>query len=78
MIPLATELSLPKDQGRTIGSLMSGILLGVLLARTVSGFVAAHLGWRSMFWIAAVMALLFSALLAWRLPHVPAHGGLTH
>jgi predicted MFS family arabinose efflux permease len=78
MIPLATELALPKDQGRTIGSLMSGILLGVLLARTVSGFVAAHLGWRDMFWIAAAMALLFSALLAWRLPHVPPHGGLTY
>jgi predicted MFS family arabinose efflux permease len=78
MIPLATELALPQDQGRTIGSLMSGILLGVLLARTVSGFVAAYLGWRAMFWIAAAIAILFSALLAWRLPHVPAHGGITY
>jgi len=78
MIPLATELSSPQEQGRTIGSLMSGILLGVLLARTLSGFVAAQWGWRSMFWMAAAMALLFSALLAFRLPHVPAHGSLTY
>jgi predicted MFS family arabinose efflux permease len=78
MIPLATELSASQEQGRTIGALMSGILLGVLLARTLSGFVAAHWGWRSMFWIAAAMALLFSGLMAWRLPHIPAHAGLTY
>ena len=78
MIPLATELSAAQEQGRTIGALMSGILLGVLLARTLSGFVAAHWGWRSMFWIAAAMALLFSGLMAWRLPHIPAHAGLTY
>ena len=78
IIPLATELSAPQDQGRTIGSLMSGILLGILLARTLSGTVAAHIGWRQMFWIACAMAVLFAGLLALRLPHVPAHAGGTY
>jgi predicted MFS family arabinose efflux permease len=78
MIPLSTELSAPADQGRTIGAIMSGVLLGVLLARTFSGFVAAYLGWRTMFWIAAVLALCFSALLYFRLPHVPAHSSLSY
>lgn len=78
IIPLATELSAPREQGRTIGSLMSGILLGILLARTLSGSVAAHLGWREMFWIASGMALLFACLLYFRLPHVPARAGLSY
>lgn len=78
IIPLATELSAPQDQGHTIGSLMSGILLGILLARTLSGSVAAHMGWRQMFWIASAMAVLFAGLLFFRLPHVPAHAGGTY
>ncbi|HSM87607.1 MAG TPA: MFS transporter, partial [Candidatus Limnocylindrales bacterium] len=78
MIPLASELSAPEEQGKTIGSLMSGILLGILLARTLSGSVAAHFGWRAMFWIASGLALLFAALLYVRLPHVPAHSGLSY
>lgn len=78
MIPLASELSSPEEQGKTIGSLMSGILLGILLARTLSGSVAAHFGWRAMFWIASGLALLFAALLYVRLPHVPAHSGISY
>lgn len=78
MIPLATELSAPEEQGKTIGSLMSGILLGILLARTLSGEISAHFGWRAMFWTAAGLALLFALLLYLRLPRVPAHSGISY
>jgi predicted MFS family arabinose efflux permease len=73
LIPLATELSTPELQGRVIGTLMSGVLLGILLARTLSGFVAAHFGWRAMFWLASGLALFFAAALRSALPHIPAH-----
>ncbi len=53
LIPLAAELSSREEQGRTIGFIMSGALLGILLARTLSGVVAHHFGWRTMYWIAS-------------------------
>ena len=61
LIPFAATLARPSERGRVIGIVMSGLLIGVLLARTLSGFVAAQFGWRTMYWIAAVLmvALLF-------------------
>jgi predicted MFS family arabinose efflux permease len=78
MIPLAAELAPPGQQGRTIGMILSGVLLGILLARTVSGIVAKYFGWRMMYWIAAVLAIIFAALLRARLPAVPAKSGITY
>jgi predicted MFS family arabinose efflux permease len=73
IIPLATELATPAEQGRTIGTILSGVLLGILLARALSGSIAAHFGWRAMYWLAAVMAVVFSIILRVRLPRIPAH-----
>ncbi len=70
MIPLATDLAPPEQQGRIIGTILSGVLLGALLARTVSGFVSGHFSWRTMYWIAAAAAILFSAVLQFRLPPI--------
>lgn len=78
LIPLATDLAEPSEQGRTIGAILTGVLLGILLARTVSGVVAAHFGWRAMFWIAAAGAASFSIVLRFRLPDMTAHSKLTY
>jgi predicted MFS family arabinose efflux permease len=72
LIPLAAELSTGKEQGRTIGTIMSGALLGILLARTLSGVVSQHFGWRIMYAIASGVALLFAGLLYAQLPPVHA------
>ena len=58
ILPLAAHLSDPSRTGKVIGSIMSGLLIGILLSRTLSGFVGAWLGWRGMFWVAAVISLL--------------------
>lgn len=47
---------------------MSGLLIGILLARTLSGFVAAHWGWRAIYWVAVVFMILLLVLLYLRLP----------
>jgi len=61
ILPLAANLSEPDKRGKVVGTIMSGLLIGILLSRTLSGFVGAWLGWRYMFGIAAIIstALLF-------------------
>ncbi len=71
LVALAAALARPEERGRTVGTVMSGLLLGILLARTVSGFLGAYLGWRSMFWLAAVVTALLGIVLARRLPVDP-------
>jgi len=78
LIPLATELAPAAEQGRTIGSILTGVLLGILLARTVSGVVAEHFGWRAMFWLACAGAGVFAVVLRGRLPDVPPGAGLRY
>lgn len=65
ILPMAAHLAGPSRTGKVIGSIMSGLLIGILLSRTLSGFVGAWLGWRGMFWVAA--AITFSLLLIIRL-----------
>jgi predicted MFS family arabinose efflux permease len=56
ILPLAAQLALPEKRGKIIGTVMSGLLIGILLSRSISGFVGAWLGWRGMFWIAAAIS----------------------
>ncbi|AHV97366.1 MFS transporter [Paenibacillus sabinae] len=68
IVPLAAQLAQPEERGRVIGTVMSGLLFGILLARTVSGIVGDLFGWRSMYWIAAACMLLLSLLMYRQLP----------
>ncbi|APM38074.1 MFS transporter [Clostridium kluyveri] len=58
IVPFAAELSLPEERGRVLGTVLRGLLAGILLARTISGFIGTFLGWRSMYYIAAVLMII--------------------
>jgi predicted MFS family arabinose efflux permease len=70
-VPLAAHLAPPDRRGRALGAVMTGILVGILLARTVSGIVGQRLGWRAVFALAAVACALLGLGLRRRLPRSP-------
>ncbi len=71
LIPLAGDLAAPADRGRVVGTVVSGVLIGILLSRTISGLVADAFGWRAIYVLAGVIALVFAAVLSRALPVLP-------
>jgi predicted MFS family arabinose efflux permease len=57
IVPLAAHLAPPKERGRIVGTVLSGLLMGVLLARTFSGITGAQYGWRAVYWFASALML---------------------
>lgn len=68
LVPLVAHLAPPAERGRFVGQVMSGLLMGILLARTVASEVASLWGWRSIYAISAGLMILTSLALARILP----------
>ncbi len=67
-VPLAAHLAAEEERGKVIGTVMGGLLSGILLSRTLSGISADYFGWRSTYWIAAGLMIIFSFLTARIIP----------
>ena len=70
LVPFASALAAEEERGRVVGRVMSGLLLGILLARTVAGLVTELGGWRLIYGLAAGAMLVLAVVLRRALPAV--------
>lgn len=81
LVPLAAHLASEENRGTYVGRVMGGLLLGILLARTVASLLSDWLGWRSIFVLSAVAMLVLAVTLRRTLPsrrpdHAEGYGSL--
>lgn len=65
VVPAAASIAPDAQRGRVVGTVMTGLLLGILLSRVISGYVAEQAGWRAMF-AGAAASVAVIGLVAWR------------
>lgn len=68
IVPFAAQLASPARRGAAVGAVLSGLLFGILVARTLSGLLGQWAGWRAVYWVACVLMLLLAALIRAALP----------
>ncbi|MDA3642588.1 MFS transporter [Saccharopolyspora indica] len=70
LVPFAADLAAPHQRGRIVGTVMTGLVLGMLLARAASGALATTGGWRTVYGVAALAMLVLTAVLHRALPQL--------
>jgi len=68
LIPFSANLARPEERGKVVGTVLSGILLGSLMARTLAGVMAQHLGWKTVFLFAGTVNIVLALGIQWVLP----------
>lgn len=75
LVPLGAHLAPPEARGHVVGKIMSGLMLGIMLARPVASLLAEFLNWQAVFFLSAVAMCGLSIIVSRRLPvHEPATG----
>lgn len=69
-IPIAGQFSAPANKSRNMGIVLSGLLTGILASRVLSGFIGEWMGWREMFFIAAVLMVMCMMITLMMLPQM--------
>jgi predicted MFS family arabinose efflux permease len=77
-LPMAPDLVPPERRGRAIGTVMTGLLLGILLARSFAGWLSRLNGWRTVFLVAAVMNAAFIPFISRGMPKMRPRESLTY
>jgi predicted MFS family arabinose efflux permease len=78
LVPFAAHLAPEAQRGRVVGTVMSGVLTGIMLARPLALFIAGSFGWRAVFWLSAVLMVVIGAALAALMPRHRPEGGLPY
>ena len=78
LLPFSATLAAPEERGKVVGHVMTGLLLGILLARTVAGYLSAIGGWQTVYWFGAAMMCVTALALARALPRYHQPAGLPY
>ncbi|MCK3668608.1 MFS transporter [Photorhabdus noenieputensis] len=78
IIPAVSGWVIPEKRGRAVGSLMSGLFAGALLARALGGAVGEYFGWREMFILAALIDICLFFLVWFVLPEIETPHTMTY
>ncbi len=77
LIPFASTISPPQSSAATVGKLMSGLVMGIILSRTFAGFVSTYWSWEGVYLSSGLITLLFAVLMWKKLPNTQPQVGLT-
>lgn len=69
-IPIAGQFSRPEHKAKNMGYVLSGLLVGILVARVVSGIIGEWFGWRTMYYIAGAVMVICLVLTLWMMPQM--------
>jgi predicted MFS family arabinose efflux permease len=78
LVPTAATLAADDERGKVVGTVMGGLIIGILVARTAAGYLAELGGWATVYWVAAGLMLAMAVTLRLLLPHYHAPAGLTY
>lgn len=68
VVPWAAAIAAPSERGAVVGTVMSGLLVGILSSRVFAGLVAEVGGWRTVLVVAAVVQIAMAVAVVWRAP----------
>ncbi|MDO4556641.1 MAG: MFS transporter [Lachnospiraceae bacterium] len=78
LIPLGAQLSLPENTGKNLGTIISGMLIGILASRVFSGLVGGYFGWKTVYLIAAILIAILALILYKVLPDTKANVDMSY
>ncbi|WP_110956041.1 MFS transporter [Anaerosinus massiliensis] len=78
LVTLAAHLANPASRGRVIGTVMSGVLIGMQLSRTFSGVIGTYYGWQVVYLIAAVMIGILIIIFYFYLPQSAPNAAMSY
>lgn len=70
IVPMAAQLASNENRGKAIGYVMTGMLVGILGSRTLSGYIAEFSDWRTVFFVGAAIMVVLWGVLIWKLPEI--------
>ena len=71
LIPLAGDLADDARRGHVVGTVASGVIIGILLSRTISGLVADTAGWRAIYVVAGLLNVALAVAVYRAIPPIP-------
>ena len=78
ILPLSGDLASDETRGKIVGIVSSGITAGILFSRLLSGLVADIWNWRGIYIMAAILNLIMTVIIFYKLPNVPVQSEVSY